>query len=162
MFKTRQLSLLLITFVAWLGATASPNAATFDLSSDFPTNSNPGGVWTFGWKTNVTDSIVPFTFSRTVPVGSASFFVWARFSNDQSAVQKNISNQTGTTDSGQGIYPPGSVAVFPGNNGAADNFGVIRFTAPSNGLYAVNCAVVSALNGPSSGDADFHVVRGGT
>ena len=161
MFKTRQPSPLLIIVVAWLGLTASLKAAIFDLSSDFPTNSNPGGVWTFGWKTNVTDAIVPFAFSRTVPAGSASLFVWARFSNNQSAVQKNISDQTWIGDFGQGIYPPGSVTLYPGVNGADDNFAVIRFTAPSNGLYAVNCAAVSALNGSGSGDTDFHVVRGG-
>ena len=160
MSKTRQLSLLLITSLAWLGVTASTDAATFDLSTEFPTGSNPGGAWTLGWKTNVTEAIVPFAFSRTVPGDTGMFFVWSRFSNEGSTVQKNISSFTATTGSGQGMYPAGSVAIFAGNNGAVDNFGVVRFTAPSNGVYAINCAVASAFNGPISGDTDFHVIKG--
>ena len=137
-------------------------ANVFDLSSDFPTNSNPGGVWTFGWKTNLTDPVVPFAFSRTVPGDTGTFFVWSHFNNSVAEIDKNISDVTATTGSGQGVYPPGSVVVFAGYNGAGDNYGVVRFTAPSNGLYAINCGVASAFNGPISGDTDFHVIKGST
>ena len=58
MGKTRHLALLLVTCVAWLATTAAAKAAVFDLSADFSPSDNPNGVWTYGWKTNVTGVLV--------------------------------------------------------------------------------------------------------
>src|SRR5216684_316796 len=48
--------------------------------------------------------------------------------------------------------------------GLAQNYGVIRFTVPGQGggTYQVGSLVRAYLNGPLSGDCDFHVVRNGT
>ena len=39
----------------------------------------------------------------------------------------------GTSDGGAGQYPPRVVFVMPGNEGQLQDFGVIRFTVPSQG-----------------------------
>lgn len=77
-------------------------------------------------------------------------------------VQHNGTTNTLTTDGTAGVFPPGTVIMNPGyeGNSIADDFSVIRFTAPSNGNYRVDAAVHTYLDGPISGDTDFHVVKG--
>ena len=59
------------------------------------------------------------------------------------------------------IAPPGSVFLVTGVNGRPENFGVVRFTAPSNGNYEISAAVAPMYTGGLAGDTDFHVVRNG-
>ncbi len=49
----------------------------------------------------------------------------------------------------------------PGANGPPENFGALRFTAPSNANYRVVTVVNSLYTGSYSGDTDFHVVVNG-
>lgn len=48
-----------------------------------------------------------------------------------------------------------------GHESTSQNFVVLRFTAPTRGLYQISTAVQSHLDGPPSGDTDFHVVHNG-
>ncbi|HKQ38528.1 MAG TPA: hypothetical protein VJ063_10655 [Verrucomicrobiae bacterium] len=143
----------------------------YDLSRDFSIRSNPSGAWTYGYTTNLGTALIPFRLAKynydqnRVPVE-----VWAINSWEVPAVQRNNTSQTVISDGGQGVYPPGTVWFYPGPStidGSAAyseaiakqaNFGVLRFTAPKGGTYALATALRSAYTGPISGDTDFHVL----
>ena len=133
----------------------------FDLSTDFSTSNNPNGVWTFGWKSNETDPVVPYPFGSTVSREGAAFFVWARSPNLPSLIEKNLADHGVFLVSGfgEGVVLPGEVLLLPGNDGSDDNFGLIRFTAPSNGVYSIICDVKASA---PFGDSEFHMVKGGS
>src|SRR5438477_9929925 len=139
-----------------------PPAATYDLARDFSTTSNPNGVWTFGWA-NIGSPLVPFTYFTHDTAGPATVDVWAKPGGYYPAIEKNNSGVVGTSDGGQGTYPPGSVWFYPGQEGTPQNYGMIRFTTPSGGAgtYHLLSDVRSYLNGPSSGDTDFHILKNG-
>lgn len=137
--------------------TSSAQIATYNLSADYSTNQNPSGVWSHGYFTNITSRFVAFSNLQRVDYGNgAAEMRWNR-GNDTFPWVVRFYFNTGTSDGGQGVYPPGTVLVFGGSPGSSADYGVVRFTAPSNGNYTVNVGVTNYLNGPSSGDTDFHV-----
>ena len=86
---------------------------------------------------------------------------WQLTSGQTPAVYKNTSGSTISVGGALASYPAGTVWFFPGENGRAENFGVIRFSAPSNGVYRVETAVAPVYPGPPQGDTDFHVLKNG-
>src|ERR1044071_1021027 len=149
---------------ALMTAGVAARAQDFNLSRDFSTNSNPHGAGSYGSE-NVLggplslaalaglgfgDNGVPYE-AWSLALGEAPFFAHFPLSN----------SQTATSDGGQGQYPPGTVVYYAGFDGTPYNYAVIRFTAPSNGVYEVAVAVRAYLNGPSSGDTDFHILSNG-
>ena len=51
--------------------------------------------------------------------------------------------------------------MHPGAAGYPENFGAVRFTAPSNSNYRVETTAASLYTGYLSGDTDYHVVVNG-
>jgi hypothetical protein len=139
-------------------------AATYDLSRDFPSTSNPAGVWSFGWKSTLGGAFSLLTYHaiQNDPSGG-TYEYWLRTSSGPASVYRNAGTNTLTSDGGLGVYPPGIVWFGAGADGQPDNFGVIRFTVPAGGSggYEVAVAVRTRLDGAISQDADFHVVRNG-
>ncbi len=86
---------------------------------------------------------------------------WQLTSGQAPVVYKNVSNATLTAGSGLVSFAPKEVWFNPGENGRPENFGVIRFTAPSNGLYQVETSVRPVYSGSPQGDTDFHVLKNG-
>src|SRR5437660_7690025 len=157
------ISFCLLFFGIVLVANADPEAVpTYDLARDFSTTSNPNGVWTFG-AANIGSPLVPFTVFTHDVAPPATVDVWERPGGGYPDVEKNNSGVTGYSDGGQAVYPPGSVWFYPGQEGTAQNYGMIRFTTPSDGAgtYRLSSDVHSYLNGPSSGDTDFHILKNG-
>jgi hypothetical protein len=77
--------------------------------------------------------------------------------------QNSSKTQTGTSDGGDGVYPPGTVWFEAGLEGTSQNYGAIRFTVPpqGGGTYLLESAVQCRLNGNTARDADYHVVVNG-
>lgn len=144
-------------------AQAASSGVTYDLSRDFSTNSNPAGLWSYGWKSTLGGPFSLLTISR--PAGSDNGVqLWLWFKEPApAAVYFNPSSSTATSDQGQGVFPPGTVWYYPGIEGNPDNFGVIRFTVPPGhtGNYQLDNAVQSYLDGPGAGDTDYHIVHNG-
>jgi hypothetical protein len=135
-----------------------------DLASSFSLGSNPNGVWSYGCETNLGGVFEPFIFSTNQTLsGGAGIDVWANGATNTARINFNGSAVTGTSDTNQGIYPPGTVWFQPGADGRADSYGVIRFTVPKycEGTYEVSCTLQSYLQGPSAGDTDFHIQKDG-
>ena len=131
----------------------------FNLSRDFDTNSNPSGVWAYGWKSALGTAFNPVTYvGQGFADNGVPFNAWSidQFSVPAFYHYPLANSLPGTNAGGQDVRPPGSVVFFAGD--AVQNYGVIRFTAPSNGLYEVAVAVRHYLNGDLAGDTDFHIV----
>jgi len=60
------------------------------------------------------------------------------------------------------VASSGRTWINPGAPGAADNYGGVRFVAPASGSYEITSDVETLFVGPTSEDADYHVVRNGT
>jgi len=139
-----------------------PNRTVFDVSRDFSVNSNPTGAWSYGWASAIDGSfsvfpqVVQGPSQNGVPVT-----FWAKNTSEPAVVYFNHSSETSISDNGQGVYPPGAVWFYAGVDGHPDNYSVIRFTAPSNGIYRLESVVRSYLDGDRSGDTDFHIAKNG-
>lgn len=143
---------------------ATGRAQDFNLVRDFTAASNPSGAWTLGWKETLTGTFTPVTF---VGAGFADngvpFYAWSveQFVLPGFYFYPLTNSTTATNAGGQGVHPPGSVLFFAGE-AAPQNYAVIRFTAPSNGLYRVSSRVQHYLDGHLAADTEFHIHHNGT
>lgn len=135
-------------------------AATFDVSRDFLTTTNPKGRWSYGWKStlNGTFGLLPYHGAESDP-GGGIWEHWFRTTFAPSSVYRNSGTATLFSDDGQGVYPPGTVWFGPGPDANPDNFVVIRFTVPISGNYKLTTVARSRLNGAIGGDTDFHLLH---
>ncbi len=134
---------------------------TYNLSGDFSLASNPNGVWSYGWKSNLTGALNLHGFTKvTTDQLGATVNFWSKFQNDDSSIGKNLS--AGGCCSGQVQHAQGAIFMNPGHNGAVDNFSVARFTVPTggDGVYQIVALAETDWNGPQGGDTDFHIIRG--
>jgi hypothetical protein len=148
---------------ATLTVNASPPAADHDLSRDFAIEAgNPNGVWSYGWQGTVGGPFNLFTHSKyNYDSAGVPIEVWDK-PNSVPAVQHNNSTSTAVTPF-DGNYPPETTWFYPGVEGYAENFGVIRFTVPSGlgGTYNVATTVRPVWDSSYQKDTDFHVLRNG-
>src|SRR5260221_8794296 len=83
-----RLVLALILLLGWVFECAGE--VVCDASKDFSTNGNPGGVWSYGYKTNLTGAFNLFTFSKFSPDNNGLMvFDWAKNTTEPSAVYFN-------------------------------------------------------------------------
>jgi PEP-CTERM motif len=136
--KTRNKTLSVLTtalslFTVW---TAS---AQFDPVAQFSAASNPNGVWSYGFE-NV-PLLSPFNlFPANVPIASTpgpNIVAWEAPSFGQAGVYYNPtpSPQTVNINGEVSLFDSGMLAM---NTGPNDQFALIQFTAPVNGLYQIN------------------------
>ncbi len=144
---------------AFLSPSATCASTVYDVSSQFGTNSNPCGPWSYGWKTTVQGS---FSNYVTLAHPNAGVDAWTSFSGS-STVFYNGGPGALMANGGQTDLPAGTVWFDPGANGAVDNYSAIRFTVPPGGAgnYSLSAFVAPAIVGFISGDCDFHVVTNG-
>ena len=164
-FRFRALILAIGLALIFLSTAKPAVGATYDLARDFLSTNNPAGAWSYGWKPTLNGafSLLPYHGSEPDPNGG-SWEHWYRLPSTPTSVYRNSGTATLTSDGGQGIYPPGTVWFGAGNDGNADQFGVIRFTVPmgESGSYRIATTAGSRLNGTIAGDTDFHLVHNGT
>lgn len=160
-FCSRLLAIVAVLVTAF---NASASATVYDVSADFSTTQNPNGVWTYGYKTDLNGALTAYQYTflnysdNAVPIDG-----WLFLPGSFSGIFHNGTTQTAISDGGAGTFPPGTIWFYPGFEGNIDNYGAIRFTVPTGGagVYSVAMAVKSYLDGPISGDTDFHVVVNG-
>ncbi len=150
--------------VALLASGFLARAQDFNLGRDFSATSNPGGVWTFGWKEALPGPFTPVTFvGPGASDNGVPFYCWSiqQFVLPGFYYYPLTNTATAINAGGQGVHPPGTVMYLAGET-APQNFAVIRFTAPSSGQYQVAVRVQHYLDGFFAGDTDFHVQQNGT
>ena len=115
--------------LAFSAFTASA-VTTYDAAADFSTASNPNGVWSYGFTSSGLGGAF-FALNDTTPL-IAGFQDWT-LSGGLPAVYKNATASPITA--GTATYAPGSLGFHPGDNNLT---AVVRFTAPTAGLYDYN------------------------
>ena len=151
----RSLAIFVAAALASLAGTRADRTAhaepIFDAAADFSLASNPNGVWSYGYSSVLGASPTTYTFATTVSdiaSWSNGNGIWAppwvgRNDTDQVVTFSSITLQ------------PYQMAFHPGSSG---EYSVIRFTAPSAGVYAL----VSSFIGVDGTTTDVHVLHNGT
>ena len=159
-------NLLLLHFACALLLSSQPSVlgqtVIHDVERDFSIAANPNGVWSYGWKSNLTEGFTLLPVPRSYSNGGVPFEDWVLANNQHPAVFHNASTNL-TYNGGEGDFLPGAIWMSPGFTGWPQNFCVVRFTVPSqgNGRYRLESAGESRLSGSSSKDSDYHVVVNG-
>ena len=135
-----------------------PDYSDYVLSRDFSPTNNPSGAWSYGAKPSLDGAFSAFGIRGLNP-----FEYWQLVASQEPTIYRNGTSET-INIGGQGIFPPGTVFLYSGTDGATNPFGVVRFTVPSGGSsnYLVQTGVRPVYDGGAQGDTDFHVVRNGT
>jgi hypothetical protein len=141
-----------------------PPARVFDLSTDFSPASNPVGAWSYGYTAALGGQFNLLTFAKTFGANNGvPISAWQVSDAFGPTVNRVMGPGIAMSEGGAFTAPPGTVYVWPGNEGSPGSFGVIRFTVPpgSSGVYRLESEVRPTFDGPVSGDTDFHVLRNG-
>jgi len=127
------LTTALSLFTIW---TAS---AQYDPVAQFSSVSNPNGVWSYGFE-NVPLGSPFILFPASVPVPSSpgpNIVAWQAPAFGQAGVYYNqtAAPQTVTIGTEVSLFNQGTLAM---NTGPNDQFALVQFTAPVNGLYQIH------------------------
>lgn len=108
---------------------ALASGTTFDAAADFSPSSNPAGAWSYGWSTaRGTDFNLYGTSEQRSGLDE-----WAAVANGLPALCHN--GTAGTINpAGTNPIPAGALCLHPGPGGENS---ILRWTAPSTGLYRV-------------------------
>ena len=131
------------------GSSALATSSSSDLSADFSTESNPNGVWTYGWEPTLGG-----TFGNDTHTGD--FIAGVDEYSSPIQYMSIWHNRTSSPIvSGSLTLQPGKVVLHPGPSG---QYSVVRWTAPASDSYAVNAVFSGVDSTPTT--TDVHVLRG--
>ena len=137
----------------------SPAASTFDLNGDFSSRQNPNTVWEYGY--SETNSLDPAQFhldTYTAQAGPLAF--WHPEHTDRPgpgyypyvAYNPTVQSQYGSSNGW--AARSGEVAMEASNTG---QYSLVRFVAPSAGVYEISARFAGVHFGLSS--TDVHVLH---
>jgi hypothetical protein len=139
---------------------SASSALGYDAATEFSINSNPNGVWSYGWSTNLGSAFqlytdTTYTYSNNPTPG---FDVWTFTStNLYPSLWHNRTTNTITEPSSHVTLQAGQLAEHPGANG---EYAIVRWTAPSAGGFSITSSFVGVdQDGVST---DVHVLRNNT
>lgn len=140
-----------------------PPRLSLDLERDYSTTQNPGAVWSYGWKPSLDGplTLLPYSLTQNYGPGHVIHRWLKTAAGGPPSINKNIGTVNSISDGGQGNIPPGVVWFGPGPEGTTETYGAIRCVIPASGSYRLQTSVRTYLDGPISGDCDFHVVKNG-
>lgn len=128
-------------------------AHAYDAATDFSLASNPNGVWSYGYATSLTGSFILDTDTSTS--GPVQQWRGDLAGDGNPGVYKNTSSNDYQPSTA--VYPANGMVMHPGPDG---EYCVVRFTAPSAGLYAFSANFTGEdVQGTTT---DVHVLGGGT
>lgn len=131
----RAVALMALSFVAITLALG----ATSDAVADF-SGTNPSGAWSYGWVAVGSTDTTTFQLFDTYQAGLLATGVdsWTLAGDSQPVVAQNTGPDDVTYPSGYlaGIIQPASLLLL--HPGAAGDWAVLRWTAPSSGEYSID------------------------
>ena len=131
----RAVRLMALSFVAITLALG----ATSDAVADF-SGTNPSGAWSYGWVAVGSTDTTAFQLFDTYQTGLLATTVdsWTLAGGSQPVVAQNAGPDDVTYPSGYlaGIIQPASLLLL--HPGAAGDWAVLRWTAPSSGVYSID------------------------
>lgn len=142
--------LLLVSLLATVTGTCprSNAAPVYDAAADFSIGSNPSGVWSYGYSATVGGTFVLDTLSATSMFGNSNFDAWLPTNAETSSPNHPFEarNTAATIEQGAGLrLPPGGLGLHPGPD-ANNEYSIVRWTAPSSGVYDVAAAFTDRDN----------------
>lgn len=145
-----------LTSVVLMVTFGTANAATYDAAADFaydPGNTNPNGVWSYGW--DVADELGLYQFTAfDLTTGDANAFGWKSSTHDVAGTPGFWKNELGYTAYG---VADGQISLHPAEDQfghANDNAAILRFTAGFTGNYRVDAQFFAG----DGGDTEAWVV----
>lgn len=131
--------------------TIPAEAQVYDVAADFSLNSNPKGVWSYGYSTSLSSPFLLFS-KGSDHFQDINLSVWQNESDSNLGVFKNVAGPEITGDTSIAV---GELTMHPGRTG---QYCKIIWTAPADGLYLLS--VQFRLNAP--GQTDVHLfIKGG-
>ena len=126
-----------IAFVAAGPIPGAPSISSWDAASEFndsanPDAANPSGVWSYGWKKTLTDK---FYLASTPYTDPPDMFGWSSASGFPLICHVTRYIPILTHGPNRAVFPPHVLSMHPGPNG---EYAVLRFTAPSDGIYKLS------------------------
>jgi hypothetical protein len=142
---------IVMLVAAQLALTWGIRAGTYDVAADFSTNSNPNGVWSYGYATTLGGNLILYTDTS---YSTASIIGWWHdISLGAPGIFYNQTDHATTAGDGTPNLAPYQAVFHPGPN---NEYSIYRFTAPVAGNYQLQAAFVGAdIVGTSS---DVHVL----
>ena len=145
--------LLILSFSAAVQANPVFNAA-----ADFSLNSNPNGVWTYGYSTTLGGTFILDANTGTTISGNPNFSYWDAniVFTGTPGVYKNTS---ATNQQAGGLnLEPGQLALHPGPHGEVS---IVRWTSPDAGNLSLN-AIFTGRDNINGTTTDVHVFLNGS
>ena len=135
------------------------SALGYDAATEFSITSNPNGVWSYGWSTNLGSAFHLYIYASTFATNALD--MWSRTSTNVSpylpGLMHNGTTNTITVPSARQVLQAGQLAEHPGPNG---EYSLVRWTALSAGSFSITSSFVGLdLDGVST---DVHVLRNNT
>ena len=138
-------------------AATTAHATTFNAAADFSLNSNPNGVWTYGYSPTLGGPFVLNTNSGTTLAGNPNFSYWGT-NIGANATPVVFKNTAATNQQGGGAnLDPGQIAFHPGPSG---EFCIVRWTSPIAESILLNTIFTGRdnINGTTT---DVHIFHNG-
>jgi hypothetical protein len=126
---------------------------TADVAADFSINSNPNGVWSYGWSLTLGSSLILSTSPRV----RDGVNQWAGDLAEDGNPAEYHNGTAGVILLGGGArFEPGEFGMHPGPHG---EYAVVRYTAPAGGTVSI----ISAFSGQDTTgtSSDAHVLLNG-
>jgi hypothetical protein len=128
------------------------SAVSFDPAADWSPTDNPNGVWTYGWSHSLGT-----TFNLSSELGGHSGITGHTADIAGTGAPVVSHNDTGgTVRIGTVVWPPDGIILHPGPGGEVS---ILRFTAPSDGTFAVSSSFTS--QDVAGATTDVHVLHNG-
>ncbi len=138
--------------------------ARYSIEDSFSSQQNPNGAWSYGYLAAFDGQfkLLP-TYGTSAGDNGVTVESWS-LAGHLPGVFHNPSETNVTSNGGAESHPPGAVWYTAGEDGTSNNYGAIRFTVPENaaGTYRIESEVHTYLDGPISGDTDYHVTKNGS
>jgi hypothetical protein len=135
------------------------SALAYDVAADFSTNSNPNGVWTYGYSLTLGGTLIPYTDHGTFTGNLNGVGYWRNNISGGAPVDthnysaNNLTNNTGLATE---VLLAGTSTFHPGPQ---DQYSVFRFTAPTTGQYQLNASFWGTVE--SGTTTDVHILDNG-
>jgi hypothetical protein len=127
LFQMRFVAVLSLAVCAVL-VPSRARADVYDAVADFSTNSNPNGVWSYGWCTNVGGQFQLMTANE---VSTGLFGWWNGLATPNATSVWGDLTPSEITYNGV-IFDPDTLLIDPQSDAV-----VVRFTAPTNGTFQI-------------------------
>jgi len=146
------------TLLCLVAVALPPAALAYDAAAEFSTNSNPNGVWSYGWSTTLGSAFNLDTSNTAAAFGLNGLGGW--LANQPPTGGPTVLRNTTANPillAPFTTYQAGQLAL----NMNGSQYAVLRWTAPSAGQFSLAATFSGLSTAPGGDSADVHIQRNG-